>query len=136
MKIFYFFVGVISMSVAALAVACSKSDETPTPQGETKSVLGKWSFAIVTTSGNGANVLTFSGDEAAGTFIDQYQHGGPWKRVVDSVFWEYKTGTTLPAGLVNKISAKITSAKAMTGTSAGVYNGVTFTGTWNGVKQE
>lgn len=101
-------------------------------------VLGTWDFIITTSSGNGNNQIVFSGDETAGIFTDSHGHGGPWhiNKTTDSIFWEYKTGKTLPAGLVNKIAGKLnTDYTIITAKSAGIYNGENFTGEWKGIKQ-
>ena len=76
------------------------------------------------------NRITFSGGEAAGTFVDKNGHSGTWERSGNRVTWMYKSVPDLTNVFSGELNAEWT---AMTGTNEGKWQGSNFKGTWKGV---
>ena len=98
-----------------------------------KSILGKWSNNIIVPPSTEVyvNVITFSGELAKGTFVDQNDHSGSWSVKGDSVTWMYESVPDLNNTFAGKLSE---DGKTMTGINYGAWKGEEFKGSWEAIR--
>lgn len=100
---------------------------------EQKSVLGVWNIVISVAPQQPAdNRITFSGEEASGTFVDRNNHTGTWKLEGGRISWTYTSVANLKNTFAGTLSA---DWQTMSGTNSGSWQEKEFNGTWKATKE-
>ena len=111
----------------------SSDDGTPgVPKPPTADVRGTWLNEVTVPPGDmEATELTLSGEEAAGTFVDQFEYTGTWSVNGNKITLVYEI-----TGFENTFTGKISSdGQSMSGRNVGSFKEKEFKGSWEATRK-